>query len=179
MSTPTIWKEIPGCEGAYAVSDDGRVQSLERWVIGGKGKRQHVPTRILKPARDSDGYCVVSIKFNNKTNRLMKVHRLVLLVFKGEDSRICCHKDGNPENNHLSNLRYGTPLDNANDRTLHGRKVGALGEANGVAKLTEDAVRRIRSLLDEGFSHQKVADLFGVCNESIRKIARGLTWKHV
>ena len=109
----------------------------------------------------------------------MKVHRLVLLAFIGEASSMCCHEDGNPLNNHLSNLRYGTAQDNADDRSRHGRKVGAVGESNGVAKLTIQKVQVIKSMLAEGLSQRHIAKNFGVCAESIRKIAINQTWKHV
>lgn len=174
-----IWKDIPGCETAYAVSNHGNVKSLSRHVIGGRGKRQYVPEKLLKQVKDSDGYSVVSIRFNDASRRVMKVHRLVLITFVGHSDNICCHGDGNKENNHLSNLRFGTAKDNADDRTKHGIKVGALGESNGVAKLTVKEVHEIREWLTYKLSHKKIAKMFNVCSESIRKIAIGKTWSHV
>ncbi len=92
---------------------------------------------------------------------------------------MCCHINGDPTNNHLDNLRYGTAQDNANDRTLHGKKVGAIGESNGQSKLTSHAVSKIKQLLTQEMSHAEIAAMFGVCAESIRKIAIGKTWKHI
>lgn len=178
-SADEIWVDIPGCEGAYTVSDHGNVKSLERWVTGGKGKRQHVPEKLLKQTQDSYGYFVVSIKFNDGAKRVMKVHRLVLLSFVGDSPLMCCHGDGNKENNSLSNLRYGTAQDNVDDRTKHGSRVGALGEANGVSKLTCKDIPVIRDLLASQMSHGKIAKQFGVCAESIRKVSLGTTWSHV
>ncbi len=178
-SAQEVWVDIPGCEGAYAVSDQGNVKSLERWVTGGKGKRQHVPGKILKQSLDSYGYNVVSIRFNNGARRIMKVHRLVLLAFVGDDSLMCCHGDGDKGNNRLSNLRYGTALDNAEDRTKHGQVVGASGESNGAAKLTSREVLAIRDLLATKVSHRKIAALFGVAAETVRKISIGATWSHI
>ena len=177
--TLEIWKDIPGCGGAYAVSNFGQVKSISRFVRGGKGKLQHVPERILKQTKDSYGYYVVSIRPNQSKSKVVKVHRLVLLAFVGDSAFMCCHSDGNPENNNLTNLRYGSAQDNANDRTNHGQIVGAIGEGNGAAKLTESAVREIKESLKSGNSQAKLAKAFGVCNESIRKIAIGKTWKHI
>lgn len=173
------WRDIPGCEGTYSISNRGNVKSIERWVVGGKGKKQFVPEKLLKQPKDSDGYRVVSIRFNDGSRRVMKVHRLVLLAFLGNTNLMCCHNDGDKDNNHLTNLRYGTAQDNADDRTKHGSKVGALGEGNGAAKLTEAKVREIKELLSSNLSCPKIAEMFDVCAESIRKIATNKTWKHV
>lgn len=178
-SAQEIWRDIPGCEGAYAVSNHGNVKSIDRWVTGGKGKRQHVPERLLKQSLDSYGYRIVSIRFNSGAKRVMKVHRLVLLTFVGDNSLMCCHGDGDKENNRLTNLRYGTALDNAEDRTKHGRVVGASGESNGAAKLTSKEVRVIKDLLATKVSHRKIAALFGVAAETVRKISIGATWSHI
>jgi NUMOD4 motif/HNH endonuclease len=176
---PEKWKYIPDCNQAYSVSDYGQVRSNNRWVIGGRGKQQHIPEKILKLSTDSDGYQIVSIRFTGGNKRCMKVHRLVLLAFEGPNNAICCHEDGDTTNNRLFNLRYGTALDNANDRKRHGRVVGAKGEKNGIAKLTEEAVLAIRQLLSVKCSHVKIAKAYGVCPETIRKIAIRQTWTHV
>lgn len=173
------WLPIPGYEGSYLVSDFGRVMSVERWVIGGRGKRQNVPEKVLKPAIDSYGYAVVTLRCNTGSSRLLKVHRLVLLAFRGESNLMGCHRDGDPTNNYLGNLRYGTALDNSGDRALHGRTAKQVGEANGLAKLTVKTVLEIRRYLQESWSHRKIAELYGVCPESIRRIAVGKTWSHV
>ncbi len=174
-----IWRYIPNCENAYSVSDHGRVRSNDRWVIGGRGKQQHVPEKILKLVTDSDGYQIVSVRFTGEKIRCMKVHRLVLLAFVGPNDALCCHGDGDTTNNKLSNLRYGTALDNADDRTKHGRIVGAKGEKNGIAKLTTQKVLEIKSLMASELSHAKIANLYNVCTETIRRIAVGATWTHV
>ena len=175
-----IWANIPECDGTYQVSNLGNIKSLARWVIGGNGKRQYVPERLLKPVRDTDGYYVVTIRPHNKKSRLMKVHRLVLLAFQGPSNLMCCHSDGNRQNNCLENLRYGTAQDNADDRASHGQQVGAKGEKNGAAKLTEADVLRIKEYLAEAnLSKSHIAKLFNVAIETIRSIAIGRTWRHV
>lgn len=176
---PENWKDVPACNGAYSVSDYGRVRSNARWVVGGRGKQQHVPEKILKQATDSDGYQIVSIRFAGKKTRCVKVHRLVLLAFVGASNEICCHSDGDTTNNKLFNLRYGTALDNAGDRAKHGRIVGAKGEKNGIAKLTEQTVLEIKELLTIKLSHAKIANRYNVCPETIRNIAIRKTWVHV
>lgn len=70
-------------------------------------------------------------------------------------------------------LAWKTPLGNAFDRIIHGTQTH--GEGQHASKLTEDAVREIRSLL--GTTQQKdIAKRFGVSRPSISDIARGVTW---
>lgn len=173
-----VWKNIPGYVGAYQVSNMGQVRSLERYVIGGRGGRQQrVPARVLKQAQDSDGYFVVSLC--GKPKKVAKVGRLVLLAFIGNSELQCCHGDGDKQNNNLGNLRYGTAKENAEDRTKHGKQIGAIGEKNGVSKLTTENVAKIKDALKGYLSCVKIAKEFGVCPETVRNIKTGKTWSHV
>lgn len=135
-----IWKDIPGYEGKYRVSDRGRVMRLNKTK----------PPRILSPSpRREGGYLSVSLCINNqKTTHF--VHRLVLGAFVGPcpDDLEVCHADGDKHNNRLSNLRYDTRHENRRDRFDH-----------GTLKLTEDDVKSIREV--DG-TNAEVGDMFGV-----------------
>lgn len=104
------WKPIAGYEGKYEISDLGRVKSLVR--------HGDTNSRILKPVLRKSGHLQVSL-----SGKTRKVHQLVAVAFLGPcpDGMEICHKDGNPANNHASNLKYGTRADNARDRVDHGR----------------------------------------------------------
>jgi hypothetical protein len=50
------------------------------------------------------------------------VHKLVLEAFTGQprpEGMVCCHVNGNPSDNRLENLRWGTLRDNAADKRRH------------------------------------------------------------
>ena len=113
------WRPVVGYEGLYEVSDAGRVRSLSREVRTGRGTRM-VDGRILSPARGVGGYPVVSL--SNGGARVRPVHRLVLEAFVGPRpaGTECCHGDGDPENNRLSNLRWDTHESNMDDQRRHG-----------------------------------------------------------
>lgn len=51
-----------------------------------------------------------------------QVHRIVMRAFAGPrpEGLEVRHLDGDPTNNGLTNLAYGTPLENASDQRLHG-----------------------------------------------------------
>ena len=53
--TEEIWKDIPGYEGLYQISNFGRVKSLKR-PYENNGGIQWTKERILSPGKDKDGY---------------------------------------------------------------------------------------------------------------------------
>lgn len=65
-----IWKDVIGYEGIYMVSNLGRVKSL-------KFNKE----KILKPAKNSNGYYIILLCNNNIKAR--KVHQLVAESFLG------------------------------------------------------------------------------------------------
>ena len=101
-----------GWDGHYAVSDLGRVKSLDREVIGRKYK-----SRILKQNSNSYGYLCVNLSSNGVV-RSTAVHRVVLEGFTGyRDGLVVRHKDNNKQNNRLDNLMWGTHAENMMDWT--------------------------------------------------------------
>lgn len=81
----------------------------------------HQTRRAMSPDVGEQGHQRVTIYQGGRRTREL-VHRLVLLTFdrppmEGEQA---CHRDGNPANNALPNLRWGTQSDNWQDRRRHG-----------------------------------------------------------
>jgi hypothetical protein len=113
-----IWKLVPEYDGKYEVSDQGRVRSFQRYPQG----------RILRPGRMPSGHLSVALGRGNS----QCVHKLVLLAFVGAapDKHECRHLNGDPADNRLENLCWGTRSENINDAVRHGtwmtlaRKVG-------------------------------------------------------
>jgi hypothetical protein len=106
------WKDIPGLEGFYQASDCGSIKSLKREVLKRDGKIQKVHEKILKNTKDSYGYNIVSICINGY-RKAYKVHRLIMYAHSYVDEIMTVnHKDGNKQNNHISNLEYLTTSDN-------------------------------------------------------------------
>ena len=109
MQTET-WKDIPGFEGIYQVSDLGRVKSLERKLTAGPGVRI-LPESILKPMVDRYGYLCVNL-YKNRKYKTKKIHRLVMLSFVGESHLEVNHKNKITSDNSLVNLEYMTTKEN-------------------------------------------------------------------
>lgn len=102
-----IWKDIPGYEGKYQVSNTGRVRSLN---YGRTGK-----IKVLKQGTKDNGYKVVVIYKNGKRKKYL-VHRLVAQAFIPNPNNypIINHKDENKTNNAVWNLEWCTYEYNVN-----------------------------------------------------------------
>jgi DNA invertase Pin-like site-specific DNA recombinase len=85
--------------------------------------------------------------------------------------------DGNPNNNNLTNLVWGTHKENSEDRRRHGRV--AIGELNANASLTDNAVREILHLLASGMTQRGIARKYDVSQHAIGRIKRGEGWTHI
>jgi len=162
--------EFPG----YRFGSDGSVWSQRDKA----GKGRHAEWRLKKPTRSR--YCHVSMYIDGKSVS-RGVHCLVLAAFVGPcpDGMQGLHGDGNTHNNSLENLRWGTPLTNAEDRAGHGTT--ARGSRQGLSKLTETDVVEIRRLWRAGSYRSKAAlgRRFGVRAITILNVIAHKTWAHV
>lgn len=110
-----IWKPIPGFDGRYEVSTQGRVRSV------GVGRWKNRSSLLATPP-GNHGYPVVNIAAEGQKPRPELVHRLVALTFIGPcpEGMQVRHGDGVRVNVTLSNLSYGTQRDNEEDKKRHG-----------------------------------------------------------
>lgn len=114
------WRDVPGWEGFYEVSDQGVVRSLPRTVTSRVGIPRTLKGRVMKQAT-TYGYQRVALTRDNQRIYLL-VHRLVLSAFVGPcpDGMEACHEDSNRQNNTVTNLRWDTRSSNNRDRVRHG-----------------------------------------------------------
>lgn len=93
-------KDLPGYEGKYAVTDDGRVWSYYR-------------NKWMSPSIGKLGYQNITLWRNSKPF-LQGVHRLVAKTFLPNPENKPCinHIDFNPSNNSLENLEWCTYKEN-------------------------------------------------------------------
>lgn len=134
------WRDVVGFEGLYQVSNLGRVKSLDRYVhMSASHKavayKRFVKGCVLRPGASNYGHLSVVLG-RNKTRM---VHDLVMRAFVGPPppKHECCHNNGDPKDNRLSNLRWGTRSENNFDAVRHGTR----------GKLTAQQVADIRAQL--------------------------------
>lgn len=153
-----VWCQIIECP-TYWISDQGRVFSTQ------SGK-------ILKAQLGHKDYLQVQMYGLSAGRVSRKIHRLVAEAFIGTrpDGMEICHRDGNKNNNSISNLRYDTSAGNTQDSLT----AGNLGR-----KLDASQVMQILELLEDGLPVKEIASRYQVSGENIRKIRRRQIWRHL
>lgn len=169
---PEIWKDIPGYEGRYQASTEGRIRGADRVQIvcdkNGRSYRRNVKGRVLSACPGSNGYPYVGLRKSQDTDNatFCPVPHLVALAFIGPrpEGLVICHADGNKNNNRPDNLRYDTETENRLDIYRIGGKCG---------KLSIDQVKDIKQRLVRGESKSSIGRAFGVSKTAIYYIAEG------
>lgn len=164
-----IWKDIPGYEDCYQASTLGRIKTLAHYVSGrnpytGKPFKRMVKERILRPGRYSKcGHLSVVLRRNTNGK---PVHSLVMQTFIGDcpEGMEVLHINGNPLDNRLENLRYGTRTENILDVYFQGGRW---------RKLNIDNVQAIRFGLSCGISGKELSIMFEVSQSVISSIKNG------
>lgn len=163
------WKAIKNFRG-YEISDSGRVACrLPR------NRNALVPKapRDLKLFTMPSGHKRVTLCREGK--RFFRlVHRLVLEAFVGPcpDGMECRHLNGDPADNRLENLCWGTRTENMRDRVEHG--ISRRGVHVPGAVLDDEAVRFIRASKEKA---AVLAQQFGVSRRTIRDVKNGRSWR--
>lgn len=168
-------KPIPNFPGYFATID-GQIWSEPK-------RQNHKIGKFLKPALHRNRYFRV-VLCKNKKNYNCLVHRLILEAFVSScpPGMEGCHNNGICIDNNLSNLRWDTRSNNAQDAVKHGthRSANQNGEKNSLSKLTEKEIKEIRKLYkSEKFIQQQLADKFNVSKSNISRIVRRDMWKHI
>ena len=100
-----IWKDIDGFNGKFQVSSWGRIRNAETG-------------NILKPYKNKKGYLKASLSYGGKSIK-KRINRLVAIAFIDNPYNLpqVNHKDGNKENNSISNLEWVTNSENQKHAT--------------------------------------------------------------
>lgn len=153
-----VWLPHP-VDGKYSISNMGRVRG-PRGILTGTASTGPIKYRQY-----------------NVGGKSRLGHSLVMETFVGPlpEGMEVRHLDGNPQNNRVSNLQYGTPLENAADKQLQGTTVR--GEAHKLAKLTEADVASIRAEYALGdVTQRQLAAKYGVAQSLIGRVINHQSW---
>lgn len=159
------WKDIPGYEGLYQVSDMGRVKSLKRKAHNPHNGLVTVHEKILSTGQTYSGHLNV-VLCKDGTRKTKLVHMLVMSTFRGLPQKGCevRHLNSDPTDNRLCNLKYGTRAENHIDASALGRL--------GRQKLTPDEVREIRKRVADGELQKDLALEYGIHKDNICRICK-------
>lgn len=116
-----IWKDIVDFEDKYQVSNLGKVRSKTREVnTKGNGTRT-VKGKVLKQQINHRGYSIIGLSSGSSV-KSKTIHQLVFAAFTSNFSygTELNHKDGNKQNNALTNLE----LSGSSHNQLHAVRTG-------------------------------------------------------
>lgn len=162
---PERTAEVAGWPG-YFVTSYGRILS-DRTKHGERGDERHE----IQPMAGETGHSRVMLYRGDGQPERLLVHRLVLDAFDrlGSDQEQGRHLDGNPRNNMLANLRWGSQSENWDDSKRHGTR-------RRYYKLSPEQVAQIRERSAAGESGEALGRAFGVSATQIRNITSGKQW---
>jgi hypothetical protein len=166
----------------YRFGDDGSVWTcLQRHGRRGGGTFTDPtgPWRRLRPILYRGYFKVSPVDRTRPRQQALAVHRLILEAFRGPrpERMVCRHLNGNPRDNRLENLCWGSCRENEADKLRHGTR--AWGARCGRSTLTEAQVSAIRAAVGSGRTQRSVAAEFGISQGTVGFIWRRETWKHV
>jgi hypothetical protein len=127
-----------------------------------------------KAYRSTTGYGSFSFK-----GKPRGAHRISHYLFNGEIPKgmFVLHKCDNRACVNPSHLFAGTPMDNAIDMVSKGRS--AKGESHSQARLTEESVRLIKKMYNEGIEPETISNAFSISKKYAVRIASGGRWAHI
>lgn len=164
------WKNIPGYEGLYQVSNLGQVRRLPKKITTKSGWNQ-VHHGGIKKLGTRNGYHYLWL-FKSNVGKKFYVHELVAAAFicdrpRGYDIH---HINHNRLDNRPENLQYIS-------RGKHAMHHSA-GEKSSSSKVTESQVRQIKTLC-KTMRVVDVARKLGISYHIAWQVSHGKTWKHV
>ena len=177
-----VWKDIEGYDGAYQVSNLGRVKSVERLTTRPcqYGVREyHIPEKVLRQRMGTSGYLCVNLHHDGKQVTEM-IHRLVALHFcKGyADGMTVNHIDEVKTNNRADNLEWVTQKENNNHGTGIARRKKHPKQVVQMS-LTGEVIRTFPSLKEAAKATNCHPTRIGHCCHGREKTAAGFKWKFI
>lgn len=169
-----IWKDIPGYEGRYKISNYGKVWSYF--------KKDFMSIYI-----DKDGYSRVAL-FKDGKQKQLQVHRLVAQTFipNPDNLPVVRHKVSivNGGDNSVDNLQWGTVQDNADDRTRDGLHKTAVRKALAkpvyqIDPKTKEIVKRFETITEAAKEVNGDCGPIGEVCKGKFKLAYDYYWKFV
>lgn len=157
---------IPEIKDLYTINDKGEVFSDN----SGRMKTRY---------RAGSKYKIINFMTEDGQKRTFRVHRLVATAFlpNPQNKKEVNHIDGNKENNSLENLEWSTRQENAQHAVDIGLMKPRRGEDCSFSILTEEQVREVFTLREQGLLQREIAEIMNCSSSNISYILRGKTWR--
>jgi DNA-binding NarL/FixJ family response regulator len=161
-------KDIPGYEGRYAVTRDGRV-----WSHPKRFARTTHSGLWLKSPKNTSGYPVVLLTKEDGTRKTERVHRLVAFTWIPNPLALSeiNHIDSDPANPQADNLEWCTRSQNVTHAYRSGKKTAR-------AAMSLDKLAQVRAALASGEQNRSIASRLNVNETTVSGIKTGHLYAH-
>lgn len=178
-----VWKPIKDYEQLYEISNTGKVRRNDSIVTRSNGRQLPVKGGEMQLRDNGMGYLRVKLCKNNKSRRVL-IHRLIAEHFipQPHGFNVVNHKDGNKQNNSISNLEWTTQKENIR----HARETGLVDVEKWKRSVALTGKRVVKDLhvlnSRKVINHEtgivydsivKAAKAIGVCRTLLGKRLRG------
>lgn len=163
------WESVVGWEGFYEVSNYGRIKSLSRIAKGSwKHKNRVLKERIMKQQTNGLGRPTVDLS-DGERSKTLQVPLLVAKAFipNPDNKPQLNHIDGNPANNHISNLEWVTRSENMKHAWENGLR------QHYTTKLSDNDIKKMRIYREFGCPVIFIADIFNCSQTYVSNIVNG------
>lgn len=165
------WRDIPGYEGLYQVSNYGNVKST-----------RFNKERLLKPGKSKTCYLCVALFFG-KSRKTQYVHRLVWIAFNGP-------APSGMQVNHMNEVKTDNRLENLNLLSIQGNLTW--GTAQERKRQTWSKRGRTKEIVQYDLNGNKIQEWVSIneaqralkvfhishCLHNLRKTSGGFIWKY-
>lgn len=187
-----IWKDIPGYDGVYRVSNFGNILRMPRIVVDSIGRKRLFPSHLMRKYSGCHGYDYVTLSKDGVEESAF-VQRVVAITFvKNDDPQRKTevnHIDENKKNNRADNLEWITSSENkrhgtGKERMLATRKLNSsYGSEKKVGKFGSNGtlLAEYRSASEAARqNHTNVSNICACCRPNCRKKSHlGYIWKYL
>lgn len=167
-----LWRWVEGYEGLYQISNHGRLKSFRKYRDG----------RVCSLINKKGWYFSVVLFDENRRRRTKKIHQLVAETFIGKVPKgfHVHHKDGNRQNNNVSNLEIIHPSKHAVKKIeMNPDSIKGMNNYNRYIH-----PKRVQQYTLDGFFIAEFANadiasqMTGVCQRNILQVANKTPYKN-
>jgi len=179
-------KDIPGYEGRYAVTKDGRVWSHPKQTPVGKNggvRKDGGKWLTLRVDNRGKGYYRLTLIDAKGKRKPWLVHRLVAITYLDNPRSLpfVNHINGITTDNRVENLEWCDASGNA--KHAYTNKLVKIpnqaGEKNSQSKLTIEDVKQIRLLAETGMGDTAISRELQLPRPAVQGVTKYRTWKDV